>query len=65
MSDILEVARQQVLHDIDRASTYRTSNHNPDVQRLYDQYFGEPCSPRAHELLHTSYAPFRGDAPAR
>lgn len=57
-------ARQRVLHDIDRASAVRTSNHNPDVQRLYDEYYGEPCSPRAHDLLHTSYAPFRRGAPA-
>jgi len=51
--------RQEVLVDIDRTSTYRKAQENPDVLHLYDDYYGQPNSPRAHELLHTSYAPFR------
>lgn len=54
------VARQQVLVDIDRTAPLRRSQANPDVLRLYDECYGEPNSPLAHELLHTSYAPFRG-----
>lgn len=52
-------ARQQVLVDIDRTSTLRRSQANPDVLRLYDEFYGEPGSELAHELLHTSYTPFR------
>jgi formate dehydrogenase major subunit len=37
----------------------RRSQENPDVLRLYDDFYGEPNSPLAHDLLHTSYAPFR------
>ena len=55
--------RQQVLFDIDSASTYRTAQENPDIQRLYDDFFGEPNSPLAHRLLHTSYAPVGGSTP--
>ncbi len=53
-------ARQQVLVDIDRTAPLRTSQQNPDILRLYDEYYGEPNSPLAHRLLHTQYAPFRG-----
>lgn len=51
--------RQQVLISIDRVSTYRKSQENPDILRLYDDYYGEPNSEVAHRLLHTGYAPFR------
>ena len=52
-------ARQKVLIDIDRTSKYRKSQENPDVLRLYEEFYGEPNSETAHHLLHTSYAPFR------
>ncbi len=50
--------RTEVLFDIDRTSKYRRSQENPDVLRLYDQFYGEPNSEKAHHLLHTSYQPF-------
>ena len=53
-------ARQKVLVEIDKISTYRKSQENPDILRLYDEYYGEPNSHVAHDLLHTTYAPFRG-----
>jgi len=52
-------ARQKVLVNIDQASTYRKSHENPDILRLYDEFYGEANSETAHHLLHTSYAPFR------
>ncbi len=52
-------ARQKVLVNIDRTSRFRKSQENPDVLRLYDEFYGEPNSETAHHLLHTSYAPFR------
>ena len=51
--------RMRFIQHIDTASTYRTSQSNPDVHRLYEDFFGEPNSALAHRLLHTSYAPFR------
>lgn len=53
-------ARQKVLVSIDQASTYRKSQENPDILRLYDEFYGSPNSPVAHRLLHTTYAPFEG-----
>jgi len=52
-------ARQKVLVNIDQASKYRKSHENPDILRLYDEFYGEANSETAHRLLHTSYAPFR------
>ena len=50
--------RTEVLFDIDRASKYRRSQDNPDIQRLYDEFYGEPNSEKAHHLLHTTYQPY-------
>lgn len=52
-------ARQRVLLDIDRTSKYRKSQENPDILRLYDDYYGHPNSEVAHRLLHTGYRPYR------
>ena len=50
--------RTEVLFDIDRSSKYRRSQDNPDIQRLYDEFYGEPNSEKAHHLLHTTYQPY-------
>lgn len=54
--------RQQVLVNIDKVSKYRKSQENPDILRLYNEFYGEPNSPLAHELLHTHYTPKHGDS---
>ncbi len=54
------VGRQKVLLNIDKSSSLRKSQENPDILRLYDEFYGEPNSELAHHLLHTEYAPFRG-----
>ncbi|MCL2850602.1 MAG: iron hydrogenase small subunit, partial [Micrococcales bacterium] len=51
--------RQQVLVGIDQTSAHRTSQTNPDIARLYDEFYGEPGSALAHELLHTQHRRFR------
>lgn len=58
--DALE-KRQQVLVDIDKTSKYRKSQENPDILRLYKDYYGEANSELAHKLLHTHYSPVDGD----
>ncbi|MCV2393846.1 NAD(P)-binding protein [Actinotalea sp. M2MS4P-6] len=52
-------ARERVLYDIDRSAELRKSQDNPDVLDLYADFYGEPNSHLAHDLLHTTYAPFR------
>jgi formate dehydrogenase major subunit len=50
--------RQGVLVDIDNTAKLRKSHENPDVMRLYQEFYGKPNSHSAHKLLHTDYKPF-------
>ncbi len=43
------------LYALDRKSPLRFSHENPEVQRLYQDYLGEPLSETAHRLLHTDH----------
>jgi formate dehydrogenase major subunit len=58
--DALE-KRQKVLVNIDKTSKYRKSQENPDILRLYNEFYGEANSHLAHELLHTHYTQIKGD----
>ena len=48
-------ARVQALYKIDRDAPLRTSHGNKSIQRLYQEYLGEPLSEKSHHLLHTHY----------
>jgi NADH-quinone oxidoreductase subunit G/NADP-reducing hydrogenase subunit HndD len=47
--------RMEALYKIDRDEAVRCSHHNPDVERLYEEFLGEPLGERSHHLLHTHY----------
>ncbi len=51
----IKALRAKALYDYDEAYELRRSHNNPDVQKLYDEYFEKPNSHKAHEILHTSY----------
>ncbi len=51
---------QQILINIDKTSKYRKSQENPDIIRLYSDFYGEPNSQKAHKLLHTHYTNRKG-----
>ncbi len=51
----VKAARIKGLYDIDKASTYRKSHDNPEIQKLYAEYLGEAGEHLAHKLLHTHY----------
>ena len=51
----LKAERAKALYAEDKAATVRQSHKNPDVDMLYKEFFGEPGSHKAHELLHTHY----------
>ena len=55
MSMDLRAVRAAVLYNDDANDTLRKSQDNLAVQVLYDEFFGEPNSHKAHEILHTSY----------
>ncbi|HEY9200866.1 MAG TPA: [FeFe] hydrogenase, group A [Gammaproteobacteria bacterium] len=48
--------RMQAIYAIDKQAPRRRSYENRDIQTLYATELQAPNSPRAHELLHTSYA---------
>lgn len=47
--------RQEAIYAIDAASGIRQSHNNPQIQKLYREYLGEPNGELAHRLLHTHY----------
>ncbi len=51
----LKTVRAQALYDYDEERKLRRSHENPAVEFLYKEFFGEPNSHKAHELLHTTY----------
>ena len=55
MTTDLRKVRAAVLYNDDANSELRKSHENLAVKKLYDEYFGEPNSHKAHEILHTHY----------
>lgn len=47
--------RASVLYSIDKNNENRKSHENSAIKRVYDEFFGEPGSHKAHEVLHTTY----------
>ena len=47
--------RASVLYDIDKDVPLHKSHENPEIQRLYKEFLGEPNGHLAHKLLHTHY----------
>ena len=51
----LAFLRGKKLYALDAEAEIRYSHENPDIQRLYGEYFGAPMSYRSHMLLHTEH----------
>lgn len=51
----IKAERAKALYSEDEGMTLRKSHESPIVKELYDTYFGEPGSHKAHEVLHTIY----------
>lgn len=43
------------LYKDDENLPVRKSHKNPDIKAIYDEFFGEPGSHKAHDILHTGY----------
>ena len=54
-TEAVRQARFQAILAEDEGKRLRKSHENPDVATIYAQFFGQPNSHRAHELLHTHY----------
>jgi NADP-reducing hydrogenase subunit HndD len=48
-------ARAGAIYSEDERMTIRKSHKNPSVLKLYEEFLGEPCGHKSHELLHTRY----------
>lgn len=53
-SSILK-ARQMAIYQEDADKPIKKSHENIYVQKLYEEFLGEPLSDKAHHLLHTHY----------
>lgn len=50
-----KAARAAATYDEDEAMTIRKSHENPAIKKTYEEFLGEPCGHKSHELLHTHY----------
>ena len=51
----LAFERGKNLYYLDATSDLRFSHENPDVLKMYEEFYGEPNSHKAHMLLHTEH----------
>ncbi len=51
----LKGLRAQAIYEADKNLPLRKSQDNPAIKMIYDEFFGEPGSHKAHDILHTSY----------
>ncbi|MBQ6621666.1 MAG: iron hydrogenase small subunit [Mogibacterium sp.] len=47
--------RAKGLYKLDEEAKFRKSHENPDIIKMYDEYFGKYGSEKAHHVLHTKY----------
>ena len=47
--------RIAALYQRDSAMTLRTSHKNPEIKAVYETFYGQPLSPLAEQMLHTTY----------
>ncbi|NCB63965.1 MAG: hydrogenase [Clostridia bacterium] len=55
VGDSVRASRAKGLYDSDAADGVRLSHENPDIVRVYQEFYGKPLSPLAERLLHTAY----------
>ena len=51
----LKTERAKALYQEDKNLPLRKSHESPVIKTLYEEYFGEPGSHKAHKVLHTKY----------
>ncbi len=53
--DAVRKARIDGLYKKDNSMTIRKSHENPDIKRVYEEFYGKPLSELAEKMLHTIY----------
>lgn len=51
----LRAERAKAIYEEDKNLPVRKSHENPMIKKIYDEYFDEPGSHKAHHILHTQY----------
>ena len=51
----LAPVRKEVLYNLDKNADLRFSHENPDIRRIYEEYFEKPLGHKSHQLLHTEH----------
>ena len=51
----IRAERAKALYALDAGNPVRKSHENESIKKVYAEFFGEPGSHKAHEVLHTSY----------
>ncbi|MCT4660859.1 MAG: NADH-dependent [FeFe] hydrogenase, group A6 [Tissierellales bacterium] len=47
--------RGEILYSLDKNAELRFSHENPNIAKMYEEYFEKPLSHKAHNLLHTDH----------
>ena len=55
INDKIRTSRIDSLYGKDVELKLKCSYQNPDIIAVYDEFYKEPLSHTAHELLHTTY----------
>ncbi len=55
VTDELRKKRAAALYGDDEKSTIRQSHNNPEIKKIYDEFFEKPLSEKSEKYLHTSY----------
>lgn len=61
MTDMIRFARIASLYNRDSSMTLRLSHENPEIIKLYQEFYEAPLSEKAEQMLHTSYTDRSGD----
>ena len=61
MTDMVRFARIASLYNRDSSMELRLSHENPEIQKLYQEFYEAPLSEKAEKMLHTAYTDRSGD----
>ena len=54
-TDETRKSRIAALYQRDGSMNLRTSHENPEIKAVYESFYGQPLSPLAEQMLHTTY----------
>lgn len=55
INDDVRQARLEAIYKEDEGKALRKSHQNPDLLKIYEEFFEKPLGHKSHELLHTTY----------